>query len=550
MPTATNPKSSYSRIVFLALAALAYWLLNAANHDLWGPDETRYTQVARELLGRGNWLLLTLHGEPYDEKPPLPFWILAAMLSLKGGAISELLLRLPSILAGLATLLLTYDIGRKRYNAMTGWLAAVMLATTPVFIDNAALVRLDMPLAAWTTLSIWAWMTRAKDERLGALRIALFWIGILGGFFTKGPIILLFVAPVMAWECLAAKSWRPMRAIGIFWGLATLAIAAVIWFIGQARSAGINFVFNQIHDQTVQRFNEGAHAAPFYYYIEHFYIFAPWVLILIPLCRELWRSRKVLPREGVALLDWTLIPLIIFSIAHGKRQVYLLPLAPGVALLAAWYAAPFVERGLHWRRASQALTALAAVMGSAFLLLLIAIHIRPSLIFNAGMHFHAVHILIFAAVAAGLLALAAQLRKSDGELLKSIHALALFVAACVICEGLVFQPGANHSHTPRYFSQQLETILKSRGENKLGGVKDAGIAEYHVYGNYKVMELGRDAMTAPLRKDLPNVLVVREDERKKFDDLLAQAGYAQFERGEVDGDGLIIYARPALAKTP
>ena len=72
----------WKQLGLLIALCLGLWAWTCGLWDLWGPDEARYVQIAKELLPRRNWFLLTLHGQPYDEKPPLPFWMLAGMLKL------------------------------------------------------------------------------------------------------------------------------------------------------------------------------------------------------------------------------------------------------------------------------------------------------------------------------------------------------------------------------------------------------------------------------------------------------------------------------------
>src|SRR5262249_39644857 len=42
------------------------------------PDEGRYAQIPREMLERGSWIVPTLQGEPYLDKPPLFYWLVMA----------------------------------------------------------------------------------------------------------------------------------------------------------------------------------------------------------------------------------------------------------------------------------------------------------------------------------------------------------------------------------------------------------------------------------------------------------------------------------------
>lgn len=72
-------RSNRDIAVFCLLGGIL-WLTSSGMWDLRGPDEGRYVQIAKELLTRDNWLYLTVHGVPYDQKPPLAFWLFAPVL--------------------------------------------------------------------------------------------------------------------------------------------------------------------------------------------------------------------------------------------------------------------------------------------------------------------------------------------------------------------------------------------------------------------------------------------------------------------------------------
>jgi 4-amino-4-deoxy-L-arabinose transferase-like glycosyltransferase len=55
---------------------VAWMLFGLIGHDPWKPDEARYFGVVLEFLRGGDWVVPTLAGEPFVEKPPL-FYALA-----------------------------------------------------------------------------------------------------------------------------------------------------------------------------------------------------------------------------------------------------------------------------------------------------------------------------------------------------------------------------------------------------------------------------------------------------------------------------------------
>src|SRR5215208_4315000 len=68
--------------IFLLLAA---WLMAGLfGHDPWKPDEAYTFGLVYHILETGDWLVPTLAGEPFVEKPPLFFWTAAVLATMFG----------------------------------------------------------------------------------------------------------------------------------------------------------------------------------------------------------------------------------------------------------------------------------------------------------------------------------------------------------------------------------------------------------------------------------------------------------------------------------
>ena len=67
----------------LALAALfAAWIAAGLfGHDPWKPDEAYTFGLVYHILQSNDWLVPTLAGQPFVEKPPLFFWTAAFLVS-------------------------------------------------------------------------------------------------------------------------------------------------------------------------------------------------------------------------------------------------------------------------------------------------------------------------------------------------------------------------------------------------------------------------------------------------------------------------------------
>src|SRR5262249_32807760 len=70
-------------VVIVVLWAAAY-LPALSARDLRG-EEGRRAIPAREMLQSGDFILPTLFGDPYLNKPPLHFWIIGAVGAMRGG---------------------------------------------------------------------------------------------------------------------------------------------------------------------------------------------------------------------------------------------------------------------------------------------------------------------------------------------------------------------------------------------------------------------------------------------------------------------------------
>ncbi|HTL52093.1 MAG TPA: dolichol-phosphate mannosyltransferase, partial [Planctomycetota bacterium] len=80
MPLTNQPSRLRAGLVLLMLTAVLLFSGLGA-YPLLDRDESRYGQIPREMLERGDWLRPTLYGEIYEDKPPLQYW--QVMLSFR-----------------------------------------------------------------------------------------------------------------------------------------------------------------------------------------------------------------------------------------------------------------------------------------------------------------------------------------------------------------------------------------------------------------------------------------------------------------------------------
>jgi len=344
------------------LVALAASLLisftGVFDHALWTPDEPRDAEVGRELLVSGDFVVPTLAGKPFLEKPPLYWWAMAGMYHLFG--VSDGVARSTSALAGVMTLLLVFDVARRIANPFAGLMATIVTATLSGFYHHFHRVVVDPWLALFVMLGYWGFVVAVFSKKdlddgkaIKPSAWGIFVIYLAGGlaFLVKGPVgpglvaVPLFVAALITRRWNFFRSWVHIPGIVIFLALC-LWWPLMLYFRGGKELLFDGFirpnVFGRISPAFGQ-YHEGGHRHPFWYYLQFPSEIIPWVIALPAVGHWLWR--KCWPSEwnGPALFFLaSIFPIgvILLSLPVTKRMLYLLPLfAPLGAVIGAWVAA-------------------------------------------------------------------------------------------------------------------------------------------------------------------------------------------------------------------
>jgi len=351
-----RPRSHNRRaLLLLLIGACLLYGLGLGRTDLWAPDEPRYGAIAEELRslrhGVSGLVLLHLNDAPYTQKPPLYFW-LAAAIGAPFERVHEAAARLPSAIAGVLCVALTAWIGRLLFaRSMPAILAAGLLATSFRFVFTARRAQLDVLLTCFELGAI-AIFLLLESKPGGIEKARRFPVAIAGlhaslgaAALVKGPVgwlPLLVFAAYLAWEGRLAA----FRAISPLWAW-TLSLGPItVWILAAIALAPPGFAEAAVGENLIGRFFAGtSHARPFYYFVIQLPLdFLPWSLLLPFAIPTLWRWSRTSSEKSddtfeIAsaarfLLVWSIAPLIFFSLSAGKRGLYLLPIFPALALAA------------------------------------------------------------------------------------------------------------------------------------------------------------------------------------------------------------------------
>lgn len=548
-------RSAPTAVLLVSLCFLL-WMLPAGLWDLRGADETRYVLIAREWLAGDGGIKLTLLGQPYDQKPPLPFLLYALMLAANGGDVSNWAVRLPSVLLGTAGVLATWRIGRRHLGERAGLLAALVLATSSQWMIDTPTAELNVMFSGWIALSLACWFLRPEGAMPWRRALAM-WLLLAAAFFTKGPLAILVVVSVLAGECVVRRSFAPLREARLWQGLLLNGILIAAWLLAQRAEAGSAFVEKQVVGQTVDRFVQGDHEAPPWYYVPRLFasIMCPWAILLVPAGFRWWREWKnVSPFSRTALLGWIGLPFAVLSLASGKRETYMLPLLPGFALIVGSFLDGLLARGETvrtpvTRHFSRALASLAILCALLLCTAGIVVVKRPDLLWNHDFLLRRWQIAPIAVLAALFAWTAIRLRSREDSVATPVAGAFALLFLGGLAMFTIAYPATSPGKSTRRFAEFLDRFLAENRAGKAVGLLDrAAKPEYHVYGNYLGVPLEKGDLNPGASHRLPNVLVVREGDWKDVEanrKRMADAGYAAGPRIVATGDELTLYLRSA-----
>ncbi len=343
------------------------------------PDEPRFVLAARTMVETGQWLLPHRGRELYAEKPPVFMWLQAASYeAVRDWRVGFLL---PSLLAALLTLGLTWDLARRLWNRRVARYAVLALFATLQFGVLAKRAQIDMVLVAMTTLSLWGLLRHLlRGPDWTAWTIGAFAAGL--GTVTKGVgfLPLLVLAP---WALCQRRVDLPRARGGWRWAATLPAFLAgtAVWLLPLAIAlvrdpdpALHAYARELLFKQTGTRYASAwHHVQPAWYYLKVIAtLWLPGCLLLPQLLPAWWRRCRRGDARQLLLLGWCLLVLLFFSASPGKREVYLFPMLPALCLAAA----PLLPGLLRLRATRAVLFGYVAVLALALLGLALGIDLQ------------------------------------------------------------------------------------------------------------------------------------------------------------------------------
>jgi 4-amino-4-deoxy-L-arabinose transferase-like glycosyltransferase len=330
-------------VVFLLLLSYPLFFHKLGARDIWEPNEDEYVQVNLEMVLDGHWIYPTVNGQPFSIKPPLFSWIGSAF-SVVNGEVTEYTSRLPSAIAAAAGLLIVYFLGRSLFDHRAGLLSALMIGTSPIYIQFARWIQINMISAVLLTATLALFHWGYTDERKRTFAYLLMYVTAGLGTLDMGLVNAAMPAIVICLYLIMLRDFKHLFRLKIGWGVLIYLAIVAPWYVTVSLRGdyGHNLI---VVSNFTRYFEEWWHARPFYYYLRTTPpYFLPWFVYLPGALYLCFSERTKEDRKQLLFLFvWAVGLFVFFSLSKTKRSGYILPIFPAMALLVGY----LIDRGLR-----------------------------------------------------------------------------------------------------------------------------------------------------------------------------------------------------------
>lgn len=335
----------------LAIAALFAFivLVQGISAPFQKDAEPQSAEWIQSIVRDGHWLIPSDAYGYTDRKPPLFYWLSALVAKSTGGTVDEARARTVSVVAGvaLATAVLAWTAAN--VGASEGWLAFILMLGTYGFASRATEALTDMILtfllfAAYCRI---ATLVDIAEPQARAAPGRAMQAGVILGLavLAKGPVAIVLCA-LAASIYLLIERRNPIALLRQRWPWQVVAIAVAIgavWYVPAAIAGGnkilrIIFAENFGHFVPARLGGTGESYRPPYFIAARLLGGAlPMTFLIAPAALAFYTGEiSVAKRRAVIYqVSMSLAVLIFFSIASVKRDDYILPALPGIAILCA-----------------------------------------------------------------------------------------------------------------------------------------------------------------------------------------------------------------------
>ncbi len=304
-------------------------------------DEATYAEIVVETLRSGDYSTFLLSNVNWFEKPPLYFW--SAMLSISLFGEDEFAFRIPSVIASLVCLCLTFLITRELLGSTTAAsIAFLVLLFSPPFFVFAREARLDSGVIMGILAALYFCIRGWRNENY------LLWVfpALAIGFLFKS-VIVFFAYPVILIFSVFYSEWKWLKVKYLWLGLPISLILLLPWHIAQTIRFGRlfwdDYVIHHVFERSISTLTGSSN---YYDYLKILWMYyRPWLfvicgIVVILVGVRLWDKNRS-PFSWPFLLSSGIAAGVVIALltpAQTHLSTYIMPAFPFFAMFiaAAW----------------------------------------------------------------------------------------------------------------------------------------------------------------------------------------------------------------------
>jgi len=321
-------------LVTASLVLLCFILISLYTQPIYIWDEAIYANNSLDMAQSHQYLVYTVNGVPdhYNTKPPLVIWLQS--LSFRLFSYTEFALRLPTLLA-LVGVLFLFFVWIKKWGLSIGIgiVATFILLTTKGAIRPHVFLSgdLDGVLVFFTSAITFIHLEQILKKEISNRSIVLFFVCLLGGFFTKSVAVLLLAPSIFISYVYAGMLGKLLKNKTLYLCfIVFILIVSGYYFLREKYDLGyINIVWNS----EFKRYTSNVmtwHAQPFLFYFKNIitrfntFYFILTILLALPYFVLNTTHKKMV----VHLFLICIVYLIVISIPAVKLEWYDAPIYP------------------------------------------------------------------------------------------------------------------------------------------------------------------------------------------------------------------------------
>ncbi|MTJ06574.1 MULTISPECIES: glycosyltransferase family 39 protein [unclassified Anabaena] len=315
----------YSKLLIWLIPLL---LFTSGETSLMAHDEALYAGRARQMFETGDWV--APWGNAHHKTPGF-YWLIAIFYQLFG--ISDFTARMPTMIAGIISIFIIYEVGKILLNKQLAFLAIIILNIQFLWLQYCRLSAPDIPSIFLVFVAIFCLLKSDIDPRKRFLYGFIAGLSFSLGFLLRSLMIFLPMMALSPYLIINHNRHRhltnPMLYLGFLVGL----IPTVAWLYFSWLRYGSNSI-GALLGFVVELGSKEQHKNGILFYVWNLSLKSfPWFFFsLLGLVLVIRRSMSA---YSLILIGFPIILFIELSIFTTRLSHYSLCLYPFIAFLAA-----------------------------------------------------------------------------------------------------------------------------------------------------------------------------------------------------------------------